>query len=131
MTLEELKETLNELKTFVKAELEKVKELRGFNAKTIKDLIGIIKEVVDKIDDYKTKFEMTNEEAQKLAVEACRSVIDKIFTSYLGKVGRFIYSMLPSGLKDQLAKVIVDTVVAIVHNYLSSKKASKKAKKSK
>ena len=117
MTVEELKYVAADLQAFANSEIERAKEIHGVNVTSYKVVVAIIQAVVKKIDDLKSKFVgMTNDEAKALAVKAVRQIIDYELMNKLGTVGKFIFGVLPDNYKDQLAGIIVDTVVSFVHN---------------
>ena len=116
MTVEELKYVAADLQAFANSEIARAKEIHGVNMASYKVVVAIIQAVVGKIDELKKKFVgMTNDEAKALAVKAVRQIIDYELMNKLGTVGKFIFGILPDNYKDQLAGIIVDTVVAFVH----------------
>ena len=119
MTIEELKKTAEDLKVFAAEQLKDIKELSGLSPSTFKAAVGIIKDIIKKIDEVKKQFkDITNEQMQSLAVDAVSEIIDMLLTKYLAKegiVGKITAMLLTKEVRRQIAAMVVDMAVNLIH----------------
>jgi hypothetical protein len=119
MTVEELKYTAEDLRKFAADRLKAAKDLSGLTLDTFKSAVGIIKDVVKKIDEVKKQFkDITNDQMQDLAVRAVSEVIDFMLAKYLaraGFLGKAAGMLLTKGIRRQLAAMLVDMAVNLIH----------------
>jgi hypothetical protein len=116
MEVVDLKAIAADLKAFVDKEMVAVKSSSGVNNESLKIAVGVVSGVVKKLDEVKAKFQaLTDEQMHELAVDAVLDLILYLLAARLGGIGKWLVVLIPAGTKRQIAGVIVDVCVALIH----------------
>ena len=116
MTIQELEQVASDLKQFVGVEMGNLTLVTGVNKDSVKTVTRVVSDVVKKLDAVKLQFkDVTNEQLHDLAVDSVLELLMFLLSSRLGAVGRWLFLVIPLSIKRQIAGLIVDIVVSLVH----------------